>query len=138
MLVVHNVVKEVDTLSIQESGEMYLETILVLSRKNSNVRSVDVANTLDYRKSSVSVAMKKLRESGYIEMSDEGYITLTDTGRRIAESMFERHNVISNWLITLGVDEDVALEDACRVEHVISNESFEAIKRLVEEQTKAD
>jgi DtxR family Mn-dependent transcriptional regulator len=138
MLVVHNVVKEVDTLSIQESGEMYLETILVLSRKNSNVRSVDVANTLDYRKSSVSVAMKKLRESGYIEMSDEGYITLTDTGRRIAESMFERHNVISNWLITLGVDEDVALEDACRVEHVISNESFEAIKRLVEEQMKAD
>ena len=137
MLVVHNVVKEVDTLSIQESGEMYLETILVLSRKNSNVRSVDVANTLDYRKSSVSVAMKKLRESGYIEMSDEGYIT-TDTGRRIAESMFERHNVISNWLITLGVDEDVALEDACRVEHVISNESFEAIKRLVEEQMKAD
>ena len=128
MLVVHNVVKEVDTLSIQESGEMYLETILVLSRKNSNVRSVDVANTLDYRKSSVSVAMTKLRESGYIEMSDEGYITLTDTGRRIAESMFERHNVISNWLITLGVDEDVALEDACRVEHVISNESFEAIK----------
>jgi len=125
-------------LSIQESGEMYLETILVLSRKNSNVRSVDVANTLDYRKSSVSVAMKKLRESGYIEMSDEGYITLTDTGRRIAESMFERHNVISNWLITLGVDEDVALEDACRVEHVISNESFEAIKRLVEEQMKAD
>ena len=82
--------------------------------------------------------MKKLRESGYIEMSDEGYITLTDTGRRIAESMFERHNVISNWLITLGVDEDVALEDACRVEHVISNESFEAIKRLVEEQMKAD
>lgn len=138
MLVVHNVAKEVDTLSIQESGEMYLETILVLSRKNSNVRSVDVANTLDYRKSSVSVAMKKLRESGYIEMSDEGYITLTDTGRRIAESMFERHNVISNWLITLGVDEDVALEDACRVEHVISNESFEAIKRLVEEQMKAD
>lgn len=138
MLVVHNVVKEVDTLSIQESGEMYLETILVLSRKNSNVRSVDVANTLDYRKSSVSVAMKKLRESGYIEMSDEGYITLTDTGRRIAESMFEMHNVISNWLITLGVDEDVALEDACRVEHVISNESFEAIKRLVEEQMKAD
>ncbi|NLK67879.1 MAG: metal-dependent transcriptional regulator [Clostridiaceae bacterium] len=125
-------------MSIQESGEMYLETILVLSRKNSNVRSVDVANTLDYRKSSVSVAMKKLRESGYIEMSDEGYITLTDTGRRIAESMFERHNVISNWLITLGVDEDVALEDACRVEHVISNESFEAIKRLVEEQMKAD
>ena len=116
MLVVHNVVKEVDTLSIQESGEMYLETILVLSRKNSNVRSVDVANTLDYRKSSVSVAMKKLRESGYIDMSDEGYITLTDTGRRIAESMFERHNVISNWLITLGVDEDVALEDACRVD----------------------
>ncbi|HZK25916.1 MAG TPA: metal-dependent transcriptional regulator [Thermoclostridium sp.] len=119
-------------MSIQESGEMYLETILILSRKKANVRSIDVANRLDYRKSSVSVAMKKLRESGYIAMSDEGYITLTDAGRHIAESMLERHNVISDWLITLGVEEEIAIEDACRVEHVISSESFEAIKKHVE------
>jgi len=111
---------------------MYLETILVLSHRNAQVRSVDIAEELDFKKSSVSVAMKKLRENKYIEMDREGYITLTDKGRKIAETMLERHTFISDWLIHLGVDKTIATQDACRIEHVISPESFEAMKKHVE------
>ena len=114
-----------------ESSENYLETILILSKKRPVVRSVDVANELDFKKSSVSVAMKKLRESGHIQVSPEGYITLTPSGRKIAECIYERHQLISSWLIRLGVDPDVAVTDACRMEHVISSESFEATKRHI-------
>jgi len=110
---------------------MYLETILVLSKKNHQVRSIDIANELDYAKPSVSVAMKNLRENGYIEMDSDLYITLTEKGRAIAEAMYERHTLLSEWLIFLGVDEKIATQDACRIEHVLSSESFEAIKKHV-------
>lgn len=118
-------------MKIQESAEMYLETVLVLSRKNGQVRSIDIANELSYKKSSVSVAMKNLRENGYIEMDCDGYITLTGKGKEVAEIMYERHTLLSNWLVALGVDKAIAIEDACRMEHVISTESFNAIKKLV-------
>lgn len=116
-------------MKIQESAENYLETILILRQRIGAVRSIDIVNELEFSKPSVSVAMKNLRENGYIEMDPEGYITLTDKGRTIAETMYERHTFISQWLITLGVDPRTAVEDACRIEHVISRESFEAIKR---------
>lgn len=116
-------------MKIQESAEMYLETILVLTQRNQNVRSIDIACELDYKKPSVSVAMKNLRENGYINVDPDGHITLTEKGRNIAETMYERHTIISDWLIRLGVDEETAAEDACRMEHVISKNSFEAIKR---------
>jgi Mn-dependent DtxR family transcriptional regulator len=111
------------------STENYLETILILSRKNASVRSIDIAEALDYTKPSVSVAMKNLRKSGCIDMDPNGYITLTTRGREIAESMYERHVLLSDWLVSLGVDQGIALEDACEIEHVISPESFEAIKK---------
>lgn len=116
-------------MKIQESAEMYLETILILSKKNHQVRSIDIANELDYAKPSVSVAMKNLRENGYIEMDSDLHITLTEKGKEIAESMYERHTLLSEWLTFLGVDKKIAAEDACRIEHVISTESFEAIKK---------
>ncbi len=117
---------------IRESAEMYLETILILSQNQVHVRSVDVVNKLKYKKSSVSVAMKNLREEGLIAMDSEGYLTLTNEGLKIAQSIFERHQFFSNWLIKLGVDKSTSYEDACRIEHVISAESFEAIKDYVE------
>ena len=110
--------------------ENYLETILILGQKGGKVRSVDISNELDYTKPSVSVAMKKLRTEGHIEI-ENGLISLTDSGRKIAESMYERHVVISDWLIFLGVDKQTAVEDACRMEHVISEQSFAAIKKHV-------
>ena len=116
-------------MKIQESAENYLETILILKNKTGNVRSIDIANELDFSKASVSVAMKNLRENGYIKVDAEGYISLLPKGRKIAETMLERHNLISNWLINLGVSEKTALTDACRIEHVISQESFDAIKK---------
>lgn len=119
-------------MNINESAENYLETILILSKSHPVVRSVDVAAELDFKKSSVSVAMKKLRESNHIQVSPEGYITLTPSGLEIAECIYERHQLISTWLIRLGVDPKVAVEDACRMEHVISSESFEAIKRHIQ------
>lgn len=119
------------SLKMQESSEMYLETILILSHKNPQVRSIDVVGELGFKKSSVSVAMKKLRENGYIEMDTDGFIKLTDKGRAVAETMLERHTLISNWLVRLGVDKNTAVEDACRIEHVISRESFRAIKKYV-------
>ena len=119
-------------MKIQESAENYLETICILSRKGSPVRSVDIANELEYTKPSVSVAMKNLRVAGYIVMDDDGYITLTESGQRIAEKMYERHILLSDWLITLGVERETAIHDACRIEHDISEQTFAAIKKLIE------
>lgn len=115
-----------------ESAENYLETILILSKSHPVVRSVDVASELGYKKSSVSVAMKKLRESNQITVSPEGYLYLTDAGREVAEKIYERHLFLSQWLEKLGVDAEVAASDACKIEHVISTESFEAIKRHID------
>ena len=112
-----------------ESAENYLETILMLSKKLPVVRSVDIANELGYKKSSVSIAMKHLREQEHIVVSNAGFITLTNSGRTIAEMIFERHEIITKSLILLGVPEDIAAEDACKIEHVISPESFEALKK---------
>lgn len=114
-----------------ESAENYLETILILSRRLPVVRSVDIATELNFKKPSVSVAMKKLRENGHIIVSPEGYITLTESGKQIADCIFERHTLLSSWLERLGVSSETAAEDACRIEHVISSESFEAIKRHI-------
>ena len=116
---------------VNESAENYLETISMLSKKLPVVRSVDIANELDFKKSSVSVAMKNLREKNHITVTDAGFIYLTESGREIAEMIYERHRLLSDWLIRLGVSEETANEDACRMEHVISAESFEAIKRHV-------
>lgn len=112
-----------------ESQEDYLETILILSKKRPVVRSVDIANELGYKKSSVSVAMKHLREKEYITVTEEGFIYLTDSGREIAEMIYERHQILTSCLVALGVPEETAAEDACRVEHDLSPESFAAIKK---------
>ena len=114
-----------------ESAENYLETILVLSKRLPVVRSVDVATELGFKKSSVSIAMKNLRQKQHITVTDAGYIYLTDSGREIAEMIYERHQLISNWLVKLGVPEEIATEDACGMEDVISKESFEALKKHV-------
>lgn len=114
---------------INESAENYLETILDLSQVLPVVRSVDIANELGYKKSSVSVAMKNLREKGHITVTDAGFIYLTNSGKRIAEMIHERHELFTRWLTRLGVPEDIASEDACKLEHVLSKESFEAIKK---------
>lgn len=116
---------------INESVENYLETIYILSKKLPVVRSIDIVHELDFKKSSISVAMKNLRTNGYISVNEAGFITLTDAGLKIAETIYERHDVLSRWLISLGVDENIATEDACRMEHVISPESFKAIKDYV-------
>ena len=121
-------------MKILESAENYLETILMLSQKNNYVRSIDIANELNYSKPSVSVAMKKLRESELITVDENGHISLTEKGLSIANTMYERHSLLSNWLISLGVPEDIALEDACRIEHVISQESFECLCKSVNKE----
>ena len=118
-------------LKIQESAENYLETILILQQKKGVVRSIDIVNELEFSKPSVSIAMKNLRENAYIEMDGNGYITLTPSGLKIAETIYERHRLLSDWLIYLGVEPETAVEDACRIEHVISAQSFEAIKKHV-------
>ena len=118
-----------------ESAENYLETILVLGQNNRPVRSVDIARELDFAKPSVSVAMKNLRESGHI-IVDGGYITLTESGRAIAETMYERHVFISDWLMSLGVDRETAQQDACKMEHAMSEQSFAAIKRYIKKNEK--
>ena len=118
-------------VKIQESAENYLETIHMLSKPKPYVRSIDIANELSFSKPSVSVAMKNLRENGYIHMDDQGHITLTQTGQDIADKMYERHIMLSNWLIYLGVDEKTAVEDACKIEHVLSSQSFQAIKKHI-------
>ena len=118
-------------VKIQESAENYLETIHMLSKHKPYVRSIDIAHELSFSKPSVSVAMKNLRENGYIHMDDQGHITLTQTGQDIADKMYERHIMLSNWLIYLGVDEKTAVEDACKIEHVLSSQSFQAIKKHI-------
>ena len=114
-----------------ESAENYLETILMLSQKLPVVRSVDIANELGYKKSSISIAMKNLKAKNQITVTDAGFIYLTDEGKKIAEMIYERHQLLSAWLVKLGVDEKIAAEDACKIEHVISKESFDAIKKHV-------
>ena len=116
---------------INPSREDYLETILMLSKKRPVVRSVDIATELDFKKSSVSVAMKKLRESGHITVSPEGYIYLTESGKEIASRIYERHILLSSWLERLGVSPEIAVQGACKMEHIISPESFEAIKKHI-------
>ena len=115
--------------TVNESAENYLETILMLSETLPVVRSVDIANELGFKKSSVSVAMKNLREKEHITVTDAGFIYLTESGRAIAEMIRERHQLLSSWLVALGVPEEIASEDACKLEHVLSTESFEAIKK---------
>lgn len=115
-------------MKIHESAENYLETILILSKTNQYVRSIDIANELGFSKPSVSIAMKKLRENGYVNMDANGYITLNKPGLKIAEEIYERHVVIGKLLEEMGVSPDVAADDACRVEHVISQETFDRIK----------
>lgn len=121
-------------MAYNESQENYLETILMLSKKKPVVRSVDIANELGFKKPSISIAMKNLREQEYITVTPEGYIYLTDSGMKIAKSVFERHETITNILIELGVPENIAEEDACKIEHVISEESFKAIKKHLKEK----
>lgn len=118
-------------MNIHESAENYLETILILSKSLPVVRSVDIANELGFKKPSVSVAMKNLRENGYITVTESGFIYLTETGNEIASKIYERHEFLSNWLKELGVDEKIATEDACKMEHYISSTSFSAIKNYV-------
>lgn len=123
-------------MALLESGQMYLETIFVLSKKQTEVRSIDVAEYMGFSKPSVSRAVGLLRENGYIEVSREGFLTLTDHGREEAERMYERHTWLTDFLVQLGVDENTAADDACKIEHYISDESFEAIKKHALEHKK--
>ncbi len=116
-------------MNINESSENYLETILLLSKKLPVVRAVDIANELGYKKSSVSIAMKHLREKEHIVVSDSGFITLTEAGRQIAEMIYERHEILTSIFTSLGVPEEIATEDACRIEHILSQETYEALKK---------
>lgn len=116
-------------MHLQESGEMYLETILVLTRQSPHVRAIDVGEYMGYSKPSVSRAMGLLKNGGYIKVDENGYITLLAPGREVAEMIYERHTLLTQYLIRLGVSPEVAAEDACKLEHVISDESFQAIKR---------
>ena len=116
-------------MAIHESGEMYLETIHVLLQKNSSVRSIDISEHMGYSKPSVSRAVGLLKKGGYIVVDEDGYITLTESGENVAMKIYERHTVLSRMLISLGVDPETAAEDACRLEHAISDKSFEAIKK---------
>ena len=120
---------------LKASGEMYLETIYILSKKKSSVRSIDVAEYMDYSKPSVSRAVGILKNEKYIVVDKEGYIALTNKGYAVAEKIFERHTILSKALMMLGVDEDTALQDACKIEHVISDKSFENIKKHLAEFT---
>ncbi|MDR0819702.1 MAG: metal-dependent transcriptional regulator [Oscillospiraceae bacterium] len=123
-------------MKIQESAENYLETILILSRKHPGVRSIDIADEMGFSKPSVSVAMKKLRENSYITVDDGGFITLTDTGKEIAVSTYAKHVLLRDWLISLGVTAEVAELDACRAEHVLSQESINALRGFLSLETE--
>ena len=123
-------------MTIHASAENYLETILILQRRNGQVRSIDVVNEMGVSKPSVSVAMKNLRQNGMIEVDAGGYITLLEEGLAIAEEIYERHTILTEWLIHLGVSPEVADEDACKIEHVISPESFLAIKKQFQDGTR--
>lgn len=123
-------------MKIQESAENYLETILVLSKRIGAVRSIDIVNELEFAKPSVSVFVRNLRDNGYINIDKSGYITLTEAGQEIAERVYDRHQVLTRFLLSLGVSQETAESDACRIEHVVSTESFEAIKRSFFHQTE--
>ena len=125
-------------MKIKESAENYLETILILSKKIGAVRSIDVANEMNFTKASISVAMKRLREDEYIIMNADGIITLTDKGKEIASMVYERHQLIAKILIALGVSEDTAYEDSCKIEHDLSQESFEKIKEFAQKANLAE
>ena len=115
-------------MSLQESGEMYLETILILSKKNSSVRSMDIAEYMGYSKPSVSRAVGLLKKAGHITVDGNGYIQLTDSGMNIAKTIYERHTILTGSLVALGVSEETASQDACKIEHVLSDETFAVIK----------
>ncbi len=115
-------------MNIHESAEDYLETILMLKERIGAVRSIDIANELGYSKPSVSIAMKKLRENGYIEVAADGFITLCDSGLRIASRIYERHRTLADFLMSIGVDEETAFSDACKIEHDLSDQSYRQIK----------
>ena len=119
-------------MNLQESGEMYLETILLLSREKANVRAIDICEHMGFSKPSVSRAVGLLKSGGYITVNSDGYITLTDEGTAVAQKVYSRHSILTDFLISLGVPADVASSDACRIEHHISDESFAAIKRRLE------
>ena len=116
-------------MNLQESGEMYLETILILTEKNPHVRSIDVCEYMGFSKPSVSRAIGLLKNGGYVNVNDDGYLVLTDIGAEVAHKMYDRHRLLTDFLISLGVSEEIASADACKIEHHISDESFEAIKR---------
>lgn len=122
-------------MHLQESGEMYLETILVLSKKNTAVRAIDISEYMGYSKPSVSRAVGLLKSGGFITVDKDGFITLTDDGLAVADKIYERHTLLTQFLIRLGVDPDTASEDACKIEHAISDTSFEAIKRYANQNT---
>ena len=116
-------------MRLQESGEMYLESIYVLTKNNPHVRAIDVGEYMGYSKPSVSRAMGLLKSGGYVSVDESGFITLLPPGREVAEKIYERHTLLTSFLVRLGVSKEIASEDACRLEHVLSDESFEAIKR---------
>ena len=132
MIKYNSYVKEMKTMHLQESGEMYLETILILSKKQEFVRSLDVAEYMGFSKPSVSRAVGLLKSGGYITVDENGHLELTSVGREIAEKIYERHNVLSDFFIKIGVDEETALEDACKIEHDISDKTFKAVKAFFE------
>lgn len=121
-------------MGLKPSGEMYLETIFVLSQKKSSVRSIDIAEHMNYSKPSISRAVGNLKRANYISVDKDGYITLTDDGLALAQKIYERHTILSKVLMMLGIDEETASEDACRIEHVISEKSFKTIKKYVEDK----
>ncbi len=118
-------------MHLQESAEMYLETIYLLSRQRTSVRSIDVAEHMGYSKPSVSRAVGLLKQGGYLVVDEDGFLSLTEDGRSVAEKIFERHTVLSRFFVSLGVNEDTAAEDACKIEHIISDETFAAIKNYL-------
>ena len=130
--------REVKNMQLQESGEMYLETILILSKKANLVRSIDVVDYMGFSKPAVSRAMAKLKKEKYILVDPNGYIALTENGRTVAEKMYERHTLLTQFLVRIGVDEKTAAEDACKMEHVISDESFAALKQLEQKLREED
>ena len=118
-------------MNLRESGQMYLETIHILSKKGKAVRSIDVGEYMGYSKPSVSRAVGLLKKGGYVAADADGYLTLTEAGKQVAEKMYERHTILTKFFVTLGVDEETASEDACKIEHDISDKSFEAIKNFI-------
>lgn len=118
-------------MRLQESGEMYLETIYILSKQRSSVRSIDVGEYMGYSKPSVSRAVGILKNGGYLTVNENGYLYLTETGLEIAQKIYERHTILTDFLVSLGIDENTAAEDACKMEHDISDKSFEALKQFI-------